>query len=255
LQEEARLREEARRVEAERLAEQARRNIELRQQMEMQEEAERVRRQQRQPMSEESFDRLLEQHLRWQNTYEIDENTDIKKLPEHVLKDPRRLILNAVDIKDITIDEDEFVFGAKFIDCEFESCEISTHLIASVLEQCSFMNSKLCDIQLDQCSLTGVDVERVTIENVRLDESTIIQSNLKAAMISNLVAAPATSFIKCDFTNARLTECDMKKNVFANCDFYNAKFVSCDMRDSAFQVCKMEAVEKEGSLFKGAKFD
>jgi uncharacterized protein YjbI with pentapeptide repeats len=253
--EEERLREEERRIEAERLAEQARRNIELRKQMAQQEEEMQRRRMLRKDVDQDAFAKLVEEHLKWQEIYNIDENAECGSLPEDAMKDPRRLSLYAADIHGVEFDRVISLIGASFDDCEFSECRISVELLASSVENCVFMNSELNDIYINKCVLSNLNMERLMIENVRLDDSTLIKLNAKEANIREMFSAPATSFIRCDFSDAILSGCDMKKNAFMNCNFTNTTFAACDLRDSAFQVCKMENIVKEGSLFRGVKIN
>lgn len=251
--EEERLKEEARKIEAERLAEQARRNIELRKEMELQEKLEQERRSRRKLIDADSFARLLEQHLRWQDAYEIGETTEFDKLPEHVLKDARRLIITSADIKNAEFDKSLFLFGVKFADCTFEDCRLTVQLMSSTLEKCNFIDSDLSEIQIKKCSLSGLNLDRLVLDNAEVHDSTIMQSSFNMTTFASLMAAPATSFIQCNFTNAEFEQCDMKKNAFVNCDFTNTRFVASDLRDSAFQICNLDTMTKEGSLFRGVK--
>ena len=253
--EEERLREEERRLEAARLAEQARRNIELRKQMALQEEAEQKRRMSRTQIDQETFARLIERHLTWQEVYGIDENSESNNLPEDALKDPRRLDLAYANINGVNFDCSIGLIGAVFNECDFIDCRISVELIASSVENCKFMNSELGGIIINRCILSNVDLDRLSIENVAIGDSTIMKASMRGTAVRELNAAPATSFIKCDFSNAFFQGCDMKKNAFMNCNFTDASFVSCDMRNSSFQVCEIEGLSKAGSLFKGAQFN
>lgn len=251
--EEDRLREEARRIEAQKLAEQARRNIEMRKAMAAEAEAERQKKAMRNKITMEQFENLVEQHIRWQDTYNINEETNIDSLPSHVLKDPRRLILNMADISDVSFERTIFLFGTKFIGCEFMNCRFTAELNSCIIEHCTFISSDLFDLELMKCSVNGLNIERLVIDNININDSEIIQSNFKYASIQGLTSAPGTTFIRCNFTEAELRQCDMKKNAFVSCNFDKTFFAACDMRDSAFQVCKLDTIKKEGSLFKGAK--
>jgi uncharacterized protein YjbI with pentapeptide repeats len=253
--EEERLRAEERRVEAERLAEQARRNIEMRRQMALQEEEEKQRRMSKKDIGQNEFARIIEQHIRWQEVYDINEEMEYDHLPSDSISDPRRINLTSAIIHDVNFDQIVSLVGASFSECEFAGCEFSAELTACSVEHCTFLNCTMCDIYVNKCTINHVTMDRMTIENVRLDESTIMRSNFKGANISELVSAPGTSFIRCDFSNATLRGCDMKRNAFVHCDLNNVTFVTCDMRNSSFQMCKTDGVEREGSLFKGVQFN
>ena len=253
--EEERLREEERRVEAERLSAQARRNIELRMQMAKQAEDEARRREMRQQLDQEAFARLIEQHLTWQEVYEIDHDQQYNQLPLDALEDPRRLCLTSADIHGVRFDQQVDLIGAAFEDCEFVECECSATLTATLIKNCNFTNSFVESIELVRCVVDSIKADHVSIDNVQIDGSTIMNSNFTSATFNNVVSAPATSFIRCDFTDAKLTSCDMKKNAFMNCNFANTHFIACDMRACAFQVCNIGTIKREGSLFKGAQIN
>lgn len=253
--EEERLREEARRLEAERLAEQARRNIELRKQLAQQEEEARKRRVQRSGFTQFSFGSLLERHFKWQEAYGIDETIEYSQIPEAALNDPRRINLNSADIHGISFDRTIELVGATFNDCEFIDCHLSVDMIASSLSNCKFMNCELSDLYFKKCIFNNINLERLLIDNIKIDDTTAMKLNLKNATVSELFSSPGSNFIKGYFVATTFRGCDMKKNTFSQCDFTDANFVSCDMRDSSFQVCKVDRMNKDGSLFRGAKFN
>jgi uncharacterized protein YjbI with pentapeptide repeats len=143
----------------------------------------------------------------------------------------------------------------ELVDCEFTDCHITFKLTASSLEKCVLINTDISDSEFNKCVLNKLKVDGLMITNVQFDDSTIMRTSFKDAILEEWFGAPATSFIKCDFTNTQLKGCDMKKNAFMNCDFTETSFISCDLRDAAFQVCKLETMKKEGCLFRGAKFN
>ena len=253
--EEARLREEERRLEAERLAEQARRNVEMMRQLAAAEEAERQRKMSRQQIGQSEFGSLIEQHLQWQELYGITEEAEYDKLPDDAKRDPRRLSLHKADINSVSFDSTIELVAIELVDCEFTDCHITFKLIASSLEKCVLINTDISDSEFNKCVLNKLKVDGLMITNVQFDDSTIMRTSFKDAILEEWFGAPATSFIKCDFTNTQLKGCDMKKNAFMNCDFTETSFISCDLRDAAFQVCKLETMKKEGCLFRGAKFN
>lgn len=253
--EEARLREEERRLEAERLAEQARRNVEMMKQLAAAEEAERQRKMSRQQIGQSEFGSLIEQHLQWQELYGITEEAEYDKLPDDAKRDPRRLSLHKADINSVSFDTTIELVAIELVDCEFTDCHITFKLTASSLEKCVLINTDISDSEFNKCVLNKLKVDGLMITNVQFDDSTIMRTSFKDAILEEWFGAPATSFIKCDFTNTQLKGCDMKKNAFMNCDFTETSFISCDLRDAAFQVCKLETMKKEGCLFRGAKFN
>ena len=253
--EEARLREEERRLEAERLAEQARRNVEMMKQLAAAEEAERQRKMSRQQIGQSEFGSLIEQHLQWQELYGITEEAEYDKLPDDAKRDPRRLSLHKADINSVSFDSTIELVAIELVDCEFTDCHITFKLTASSLEKCVLINTDISDSEFNKCVLNKLKVDGLMITNVQFDDSTIMRTSFKDAILEEWFGAPATSFIKCDFTNTQLKGCDMKKNAFMNCDFTETSFISCDLRDAAFQVCKLETMKKEGCLFRGAKFN
>ncbi len=253
--EEARLREEERRLEAERLAEQARRNVEMMKQLAAAEEAERQRKMSRQQIGQSEFGSLIEQHLQWQELYGITEEAEYDKLPDDAKRDPRRLSLHKADINSVSFDPTIELVAIELVDCEFVDCHITFKLTASSLEKCVLINTDISDSEFNKCVLNKLKVDGLMITNVQFDDSTIMRTSFKDAILEEWFGAPATSFIKCDFTNTQLKGCDMKKNAFMNCDFTETSFISCDLRDAAFQVCKLETMKKEGCLFRGAKFN
>lgn len=253
--EEARLREEERRLEAERLAEQARRNVEMMKQLAAAEEAERQRKMSRQQIGQSEFGSLIEQHLQWQELYGITEEAEYDKLPDDAKRDPRRLSLHKADINNVSFDQTIELVAIELVDCEFTDCHITFKLTASSLEKCVLINTDISDSEFNKCVLNKLKVDGLMITNVQFDDSTIMRTSFKDAILEEWFGAPATSFIKCDFTNTQLKGCDMKKNAFMNCDFTETSFISCDLRDAAFQVCKLETMKKEGCLFRGAKFN
>ena len=253
--EEARLREEERRLEAERLAEQARRNVEMMKQLAAAEEAERQRKMSRQQIGQSEFGSLIEQHLQWQELYGITEEAEYDKLPDDAKRDPRRLSLHKADINSVSFDPTIELVAIELVDCEFTDCHITFKLTASSLEKCVLINTDISDSEFNKCVLNKLRVDGLMITNVQFDDSTIMRTSFKDAILEEWFGAPATSFIKCDFTNTQLKGCDMKKNAFMNCDFTETSFISCDLRDAAFQVCKLETMKKEGCLFRGAKFN
>lgn len=253
--EEARLREEERRLEAERLAEQARRNVEMMKQLAAAEEAERQRKMSRQQIGQSEFGSLIEQHLQWQELYGITEEAEYDKLPDDAKRDPRRLSLHKADINNVSFDTTIELVAIELVDCEFTDCHITFKLTASSLEKCVLINTDISDSEFNKCVLNKLKVDGLMITNVQFDDSTIMRTSFKDAILEEWFGAPATSFIKCDFTNTQLKGCDMKKNAFMNCDFTETSFISCDLRDAAFQVCKLETMKKEGCLFRGAKFN
>lgn len=253
--EEARLREEERRLEAERLAEQARRNVEMMKQLAAAEEAERQRKMSRQQIGQSEFGSLIEQHLQWQELYGITEEAEYDKLPDDAKRDPRRLSLHKADINSVSFDPTIELVAIELVDCEFTDCHITFKLTASSLEKCVLINTDISDSEFNKCVLNKLKVDGLMITNVQFDDSTIMRTSFKDAILEEWFGAPATSFIKCDFTNTQLKGCDMKKNAFMNCDFTETSFISCDLRDAAFQVCKLETMKKEGCLFRGAKFN
>lgn len=253
--EEARLREEERRLEAERLAEQARRNVEMMKQLAAAEEAERQRKMSRQQIGQSEFGSLIEQHLQWQELYGITEEAEYDKLPDDAKRDPRRLSLHKADINNVSFDPTIELVAIELVDCEFTDCHITFKLTASSLEKCVLINTDISDSEFNKCVLNKLKVDGLMITNVQFDDSTIMRTSFKDAILEEWFGAPATSFIKCDFTNTQLKGCDMKKNAFMNCDFTETSFISCDLRDAAFQVCKLETMKKEGCLFRGAKFN
>lgn len=253
--EEARLREEERRLEAERLAEQARRNVEMMKQLAAAEEAERQRKMSRQQIGQSEFGSLIEQHQQWQELYGITEEAEYDKLPDDAKRDPRRLSLHKADINNVSFDPTIELVAIELVDCEFTDCHITFKLTASSLEKCVLINTDISDSEFNKCVLNKLKVDGLMITNVQFDDSTIMRTSFKDAILEEWFGAPATSFIKCDFTNTQLKGCDMKKNAFMNCDFTETSFISCDLRDAAFQVCKLETMKKEGCLFRGAKFN
>ena len=253
--EEARLREEERRLEAERLAEQARRNVEMMKQLAAAEEAERQRKMSRQQIGQSEFGSLIEQHLQWQELYGITEEAEYDKLPDDAKRDPRRLSLHKADINSVSFDSTIELVAIELVDCEFTDCHITFKLTASSLEKCVLINTDISDSEFNKCVLNKLKVDGLMITNVQFDDSTIMRTSFKDAILEEWFGAPATSFIKCDFTNTQLKGCDMKKNAFMNCDFTETSFISCDLRDAAFQVCKLETMKKEGCLFRGDKFN
>lgn len=253
--EEARLREEERRLEAERLAEQARRNVEMMKQLAAAEEAERQRKMSRQQIGQSEFGSLIEQHLQWQELYGITKEAEYDKLPDDAKRDPRRLSLHKADINSVSFDSTIELVAIELVDCEFTDCHITFKLTASSLEKCVLINTDISDSEFNKCVLNKLKVDGLMITNVQFDDSTIMRTSFKDAILEEWFGAPATSFIKCDFTNTQLKGCDMKKNAFMNCDFTETSFISCDLRDAAFQVCKLETMKKEGCLFRGAKFN
>ena len=253
--EEARLREEERRLEAERLAEQARRNVEMMKQMAAAEEAERQRKMSRKQIGQAEIGSLIEQHLQWQEVYNITEDAEYDKLPDIAKKDPRRLSLYKADINAVSFNHVIDLIAVEFIDCEFIDCFITFKLTASSLEKCVFSNSHINDSEFYKCVLNKLKFDNATLTNLQFDDSTIMRTSFKNAILEELFGAPATSFIKCDFTNAQVKGCDLKKNAFMNCDFTETRFISCDLRDAAFQVCSIDTMSREGCLFRGAKFN
>ena len=253
--EEDRLREEERRVEAERLAAQARRNIELRKQMTQQEKELQNKRLERKNLDQDAFALLIEQHLTWQETYQINEEVDYDKIPEDAMKDPRRLNLISANIHDVRFDRPVQLIGIALNDCEFSDCNINVELISSSIANSVIMNSEINDTSIAKCVVNNVNMDRLSVENVKIEGSTMMKCNFKHMSIAEMFSAPSTSFIRCDFSDAELKSCDMKKNAFVNSTFDNTRFVACDMRDSVFQVCEVDTMKKEGSLFRGAKFN
>jgi uncharacterized protein YjbI with pentapeptide repeats len=253
--EEERLRAEERRIEAERLAEQARRNIELRRQLAMQEEAENQRRLSKLDVNQNDIARRIEEHLMWQEVYGITEDMDPDTLPSGSLNDPRRLALTSAIIHDVNFDQVISLIGASFSNCEFSACHISAELTACTIEHCQFMNCDVSDVYVKKCMVNNVNMERLALDNVIVEETTVMRSTFKSATINELISSNAASFIRCDFSDAVLRGCDMKHNTFVHCVFNNTTMSTCDMRNSAFQMCKMEGMEREGSLFKGVKFN
>lgn len=253
--EEERLREEERKVEAARLAEQARRNIELMRQMAAEEEELQRKRMSRNHIDGAIFNRMLEQHLQWQEFYGIDEHTEIDKIPSHAAQDARRMMIENADIYDIHYDQRLSIIGASFTDCEFSDCTICVELIATSLEQCKFMGVDIDDVTLTRCHLNKLNLERAIIMNVHIDDSTLVKVNLTDAVIDEVSSSQTTTYIKCKFNNATLRGCDMKRNVFTRCDFTNATLTTCDMRNASFNVCETETMVREGSLFRGAQFN
>jgi uncharacterized protein YjbI with pentapeptide repeats len=240
-------------VEAERLAEQARRNIELRKQMAEQEEALRQQRMARKTINQEDLAQLIDQHMRWQDVYGIDEATEFDKIPDDAQKDPRRLSLTAADISGVEFDRTVTLIGAMFKDCEFTDCKVSVELIASSVASCTFLNCVFEDIYLRKCQVSRVAIERLNVENVRLEDTTVMRAKMRGTTIRELFSSSANSFIKCDFADAIFKGCDMKKNAFMSCDFTNASLIGCDFRDSVFQICQTDDLHREGSLFRGVK--
>lgn len=253
--EEARLREEERRLEAERLAEQARRNVEMMKQLAAAEEAERQRKMSRQQIGQSEFGSLIEQHLQWQELYGITEEAEYDKLPDDAKRDPRRLALHKADINNVSFDPTIELVAIELVDCEFIDCHLTLKLTASSLEKCILTNTDISDSEFCKCVLNKLKIDGLMLANVQFDDSTIMRTSFKDAILEEWFGAPATSFIKCDFTNAQIKGCDLKKNAFMNCDFTETSFISCDLRDAAFQVCKLETMKKEGCLFRGAKFN
>jgi uncharacterized protein YjbI with pentapeptide repeats len=145
------------------------------------------------------------------------------------------------------------LIGAVFNECEFVDCHISVELIASSVVNCTFENSTFEDIYIRKCQINKILIEKQSLDNIRIDDTTIMRAKMKGAVIGELFSSPANSFIKCDFSEATFKGCDMKKNAFMNCDFTGAALIGCDMRDSVFQVCKTDELHREGSLFRGVK--
>lgn len=252
--EEERLKEEERRVEAERLAEQARRNIELRRQMAQMEE-ERLQKIKESQLEKEAFAELITKHLEWQDEYDIDEFASYEELPKEAMDDERRLSVTGKEIIGFESDMPIYLVGVSFEGCKFTNCHFDVDLFASNMKDCVFENSQVDNMTIRKCILDQVIANETTFDMVSIDDSTIMNSEFKNAKFIDIFGAPATRFIKCDFTEAEFKSCDMKKNAFVSCDFTQADFVACDMRNSAFQVCKTDTIIKRGSLFKGAQFN
>jgi len=248
-----RLREEERRIEAARLAEQARRNIELRKQMAKQDE-ELKRHVERRTIDQATFERLIEQHLKWQEFYRIDETVEYDKIPVDAANDPRRLTLLAADVRNVEFAEPVVLIGVTLNDCEFTECTLPISLTAASIANCTWLNSTLSDVSIKKSILNNVNIERLDITDLKCSESTVIKACAKGTFFTNAISAASNNFIKCDFANATFRGCDVKRNVFTNCDFDNATFAACDVREAVFRGCNTDTIFRENSVFRGAKF-
>ena len=248
-----RLKEEERRVEAARLAEQARRNIELRRLMARQEEELNRNRTTKYDVTQDMFRELVEQHLIWQEVYNIDESVEYDNIPDAAMKDPRRLALTSANVTDVRLDDSITLIGASFNDCSFANSTVRAYLIAGSIANCEFINCNMYDIVIAKCIVNNVNVDRNTIERIKIDDSTIIKASAKNSALMHVLSAPGVSFVRCDFSESTIANSDLKKNVFANCDFTNTLFKSCDMRNASFQVSSLDLIKNEGSLFRGAQ--
>ena len=248
--EEERLREEARRLEAEKYAALAKRNLELQRQMEQKQAEEQRRQQSRINISQDSFTRLVEQHVQWQQFYNITKTTDISALSVDAAEDPRRMVLTNANLKDIALEINVELIGIVFDGCELINCKIRVDLTSARIDDTILNNTSLENLSIENCSAYNLHALGARIENVTLLNTIINRGILKHAHISKIMSAPGNSFAFCDFSNAIMNSCDMKKNAFTNCDFTDAVLTTCDMRNASFQVCKMERLRNEGSLFR-----
>ena len=171
------------------------------------------------------------------------------------MNDPRRLNLISANINNVKFDDALRLIGIAINDCEFSECDINVELISSSIANCVIINSEINDTSVTKCIVNNLNMERIGAENVKIEGSTMMKCNFKNMSITEMFSAPSTSFIRCDFSEAELRSCDMKKNAFVNSKFDNTKFVACDMRDSVFQVCEADTMQREGSLFRGVKFN
>ena len=251
--EEERLKEEARRLEAEQYAAQAKRNLELRRQMEQQQAEEQRRQQSRVNISQDSFTRLVEQHVQWQQFYGINPNTDLTVLSVDAENDPRRMVLTNANLNDIALDINVELIGVVFDGCEFINCKIKVDLTNVRVDDCILNNTSVENMRIENGAVYNLHALGTRMENITIHNTTVTRGNFKHAHLSKIMSAPGNSFARCDFANAIMNSCDMKRNAFSNCDFTDAVLTTCDMRESSFQVCKMERLRNEGSLFRKAQ--
>ena len=144
----------------------------------------------------------------------ITEEAEYDKLPDDAKRDPRRLSLHKADINNVSFDPTIELVAIELVDCEFTDCHITFKLTASSLEKCVLINTDISDSEFNKCVLNKLKVDGLMITNVQFDDSTIMRTSFKDAILEEWFGAPATSFIKCDFTNTQLKGCDMKKNAF-----------------------------------------
>ena len=268
-----RLREEERRLEAARLAEMARRNIEMRRRMSEELEATSMENipgmmpahsatfsmdmesgESLYNVNEMSFQKKIEQHLKWQEFYEITEDTKIEDIPKHALEDVRRLNGYKLELMDESLPEGLVLIGVNLRSCKLTSCILPIKLVSSNITDCTFINSDLSDASISKCIIDGTSIENMVLSGITMEDTTVLRSNFSGCQFKKFSNYNGVSYNKTKFINTLFEHCDMKKNVFSGCDLTNAMFKSCDFREAVFQSCKLDGLQKEGSVLRGVKY-
>jgi len=131
--------------------------------------------------------------------------------------------------------------GFKFIDCEFEDCNLSSAIMKNTsLQNIEFRRCKILGVHFDDCNGFGLSLH---FENCQLNHSIFYQLQL-----------PKTKFNGSKLIEVDFGECDLIEAHFEGCDLSGAIFENCDLAKADFRNAINYHLDPEQNKLKGARF-
>ena len=200
-------------------------------------------------ITNEEFMARIKAHAEWMNKYRITEYMTVNDLTPEALSDTNRLTLNGQTIVGFKSSGEDLLVGAQIYNCTFVNCKLSGEFYASVLVNCTLINSTVELTKFERSGIKNLNCQGTTsFKRLEIRDCTIIESSFMDVQLEETTSTAGNQFSKLNFTRAKLIGCDFKRNTFNECVFDNATFESSDARAVEFNNCNMNNINTIHSL-------